>query len=127
MQVPMIGTPLNFEPFQDFILIEPLPHTQTAGGIALPDNCQQDLVRGRIVRAGPGRITEFGYAFDMPVKVGDVVYMTFVQPPNQIVLGGKLYVLCRARDVAAKVESKTDAAEQVIAEQAEPGNLKVAA
>lgn len=91
---------IRFQPTGDFILVEPIRRKQTFGGLALPDGAEIEPPRGKVVKAGPGRVSEEGKLLPMSVGVGDEVYMHFVyQQPMSMTFFGKEYVLVRARDV----------------------------
>lgn len=104
INVPKIGEPLNFRPFSDHVLLERIQPGVTPGGLALPENTQEDVSKAKVVRCGPGRVTDFGFTIPMPVKEGDVVYMSFGGNVGVVRMGGKDYVLARARDLVAGVE-----------------------
>jgi chaperonin GroES len=119
--VPTISAePLDFKPLQDVMIVEVERDRVTKGGIALPDNAHQDLIKGRVIRCGPGRVTEFGVKIDMPVQEGDQVYLSFMTgAPNPVQICGKPYLLVRARDIAGVVGdarlAKSEAAELKLA------------
>ena len=95
---------IPFEPEADFILFELLPQGETAGGIALPEGASEsETQKLRVLKVGPGRVTEEGQLIPPTVKPGDVVYI-FPQyhAPIGMVLGGKRYILARNRDVVGK-------------------------
>ena len=45
----------------------------SAGGIYIPDTAKEKPQEGRIVAAGPGKLTDDGKRIAMDVEVGDVV------------------------------------------------------
>lgn len=116
--IPLIGGGLNFQPMQDFVLIEPIRPTETAGGIALPEDAETgEPLKGRVVRKGPGKTTEYGAFVPVEgIEVGDLFYLTFAyaQPMN-LSLGGRKYLLCRSRDLVGKVEEKPAAVQSLAA------------
>lgn len=93
---------INFEPVSDTLLIEPIRKNETTGGLALPAGAEIGPPRGRVVKAGPGRTTDFGAEIPMPVTEGDVVVLALINPPGEMEFGGKKYLIVRARDVLAK-------------------------
>lgn len=106
--VPLIGGELNFQPMYDFVLVEELTASQSAGGIALPEGADTGEPRKcRVVRVGPGKTTEYGAFLPVEnVNPGDVFYMMFAYgQPIPVKLAGKQYVLCRARDLVGKLEA----------------------
>lgn len=91
---------IEFDPVNDYVLIDPIQQNETEGGIALPEGSQTGLPKGRVVRVGPGRVSEEGNVVPPPVKEGDIVYMLL--PYNQVpgvTLDGHEYALIRARDL----------------------------
>jgi chaperonin GroES len=96
---------IDFEPLADFLLIDPIPRGTTPGGLALPDGADPDPPKGKVVKVGPGRISEEGVRIEHGLKPGDTVYMCFAySQPLQITFAGHEYAVVRARDVIAKAE-----------------------
>jgi co-chaperonin GroES (HSP10) len=105
---------VNFKPLADFVLIEPIPKNMTPGGLALPDDAKTGPTLGRVIKVGPGRVTETGFNIPVDVQEGNVVYLAFAyQEPMQIDLPDvdlarerteKKYLLCRSRDLMGKNE-----------------------
>ncbi len=64
-------------PLDDFVLVEVLKteERQTAGGIIIPTTAgkHRDLLRGKVLAAGPGYTGVYGARIDVTVKEGDVV------------------------------------------------------
>lgn len=92
---------IKFRPFLDWVLVEPIARKATDGGIALPDGSDPDPPRGRVVKCGPGRVTETGAPIEMPVKVGDEVYMMGASPiqPIELSFCHRKFILVRGRDL----------------------------
>lgn len=95
---------INFEPIADFLLIDPLPVKKTTGGIVLPDGTEVEaMVRGTVLKAGPGRVSEDGTLITHDINVGDEVYLYFMYgeaiPLN---IKNHLYVIAKVRDVVGK-------------------------
>lgn len=69
----------NFMPIADRLIVKPLDHEEVSdGGIILPDMENQRTLRGEVVAAGPGRVTENGTLVPLTVKIGDhIVYQKF--------------------------------------------------
>lgn len=96
----------TFRPVEDFLLVEPIPVGETAGGIALPEGANHEPELGRIVKCGPGvwepTQGENGGRRPMPVAEGDLVHLCFVyNQPIVITLDNKKYIVVRARDIVA--------------------------
>jgi len=65
---------MNVRPMQDRLLIKPLDEEQkTAGGIIVPDTAKEKPMKGKVIAAGPGKLSDDGKRQPMDVKVGDTV------------------------------------------------------
>ncbi len=93
---------LNLQPMADRILVKPIEKEQvTKGGIFLPDTAKEKPQEGKVVAAGPGRLSEEGKRIEMDVKVGDtVVYAKY--GGTEIKLEGDEYMILNERDILAK-------------------------
>jgi len=65
----------DVEPRNDWVLCEALPQGITAGGLHIPDNAYDDLPRCKVLRVGPGRMTDDGERIPMALSEGDVVHI----------------------------------------------------
>jgi chaperonin GroES len=64
----------TFKPISDRLIVKPLDNEEvTEGGILLPDMENQRTLRGEVVAAGSGRVSDTGAVVPMTVRVGDVV------------------------------------------------------
>lgn len=79
---------------------------ETPGGIILPDNAREKPCRGRVVAAGPGRLTESAAAgherLPMSVRVGDEVFFGRYAGA-EVELDGKELKILREADILAVV------------------------
>mgnify|MGYP001339296898 CR=1 FL=1 len=91
---------LRLRPLFDRVVIRQLePDEKTVGGIVLPNGTKtEDILRGKVISVGPGRILDDGRRTEPEVRVGDVV--TFAT---------------RVRGAFAKIDNK----ELLIMEQAD--------
>ena len=65
---------IKLQPLADRIVVKPIEREEvTRGGIVLPDTIKERPQEGKILAAGPGRLTDDGKRIPMEVKVGDVV------------------------------------------------------
>ncbi|MGD9488388.1 MAG: co-chaperone GroES [Calditrichaceae bacterium] len=65
---------MNLKPLSDRVLVKPLPEEEkTATGIIVPDTAKQKPMRGEVIAAGPGRVTDDGKRIPMDVQKGDIV------------------------------------------------------
>lgn len=66
---------MSVQPLGDRVLVQRLEEEEekTSGGIYIPDTAKEKPQRGKVIAAGPGRLTEDGKRLPMDVKVGDEV------------------------------------------------------
>jgi chaperonin GroES len=68
------ATATKLRPLGDRVVIQPTPREEmTKSGIVLPDTAKEKPQEGKIIAAGPGKITDEGEREPMDVKVGDKV------------------------------------------------------
>ena len=97
-------TKLLIKPLADRIVIEPSNDvaSQTAGGIYIPDTAKEKPQTGKVVAAGPGRVTDEGKTIAMTVKVGDsVIYSKYAG--TEYSEGGIDYLVVRESDILATI------------------------
>ena len=94
---------LKIRPLDDRVVVEPLEaEDKTSGGILLPDTAKQKPQRGRILAAGPGKLSEKGDRLVLNVKVGDeVLYGKY--SGSEVEVEGREYKILRESDILAKV------------------------
>ena len=66
---------VSFKPLGNRIVVEPLEGEEqmSSGGIYIPDTAKEKPQEGKVVAAGPGKISDDGNRIPMEVEVGDVV------------------------------------------------------
>ena len=68
------ATATKLRPLGDRVVIQPTPREEmTKSGIVLPDTAKEKPQEGKIIAAGPGRLTDEGKREPMDVKTGDTV------------------------------------------------------
>jgi chaperonin GroES len=94
---------MALRPLDDRIVVQPLEaEEKTSGGILLPDTAKQKPQRGKIIAAGPGKLSETGHRLELSVKVGDqVLYGKYAG--NEVEVDGKEYKILRETDILAKI------------------------
>ncbi len=92
---------MKVKPLSDRVVILPLEaEEKTSGGIYLPDTAKEKPQMGKIVAAGPGKISESGQLVKIEVKVGDtVLYGKY--SGTDITLEEKDYLIVRESDILA--------------------------
>mgnify|MGYP003326899634 CR=1 FL=1 len=95
-------TKVNLQPLGERIVIKPMEQEQTTkGGIFLPDTAKEKPQEGKIVAAGPGRLTDDGNRVPMELSVGDtVVYSKYAGTEYKV--GAIAYLVLREDDVLFK-------------------------
>eukprot|EP00434_Breviolum_minutum_P010937 symbB.v1.2.009643.t1/scaffold617.1/size180324/9 len=64
----------RFVPLMDRVLVQKIKtEAKTASGILLPEGAKQDPNWGKVLAAGPGRLSKEGELLPMNIKVGDTV------------------------------------------------------
>jgi len=92
----------KIEPLGDRVVIKPTPKEEVSkGGIVLPDTAKEKPQEGKIIAAGPGRLTEEGKRIAMDVKKGDkVIYSKYAG--TEFKLDGEELIILREGDILAK-------------------------
>lgn len=93
---------IKLEPMADRLVVKPTEKEEvTRGGIVLPDTAKEKPQEGKVLAAGPGRLSEDGKRLPMDVKVGDiVVYAKY--GGTEIKLDGEELIILRESDILAK-------------------------
>ena len=97
---------VKLQPLGDRIVVRPIEREEvTKGGIVLPDTVKEKPQEGKVLAAGPGRLSEDGKRIAMDVKVGDVVlYVKY--GGTEVKIDGEELMILRESDVLAKKVSK---------------------
>ena len=95
---------MNIRPLHDRVVVKRKEEERTsAGGIVIPDSATEKPVRGEIIAAGNGKITDGGDVRALDVKVGDTVLFGKYSGTEIKVEGEELLVM-REDDIMAVVE-----------------------
>ena len=97
---------VKLQPLGDRIVVKPIEREEvTKGGIVLPDTAKEKPQEGKILAAGPGRLSEDGKRIAMDVKVGDVVlYVKY--GGTEVKIDGEELMILRESDILAKRVTK---------------------
>jgi chaperonin GroES len=92
----------KLQPLGDRVIVKPMPKEEiTKGGIVLPDTVKEKPQEGKIIAAGPGKMTDDGKRIPLDVKVGDVViYAKY--GGSDIKENGVELIILRESDILAK-------------------------
>ncbi|MFA5742874.1 MAG: co-chaperone GroES [Candidatus Paceibacterota bacterium] len=96
---------MKIKPLSDHIVIEPLRgEEKSKGGILLPQSVEKEKPeQGKVIAAGPGKISSSGNLIPMEVKIGDKVIFT-KYGPNEIKIDNKEYLIAAQDDILAIIE-----------------------
>ena len=93
---------VKLQPLADRLVVKPIEvEEKTKTGIYLPDTAKEKPQEGKVVAAGPGRLSEDGKRIAMEVKVGDiVVYSKY--GGTEIKVEDEELIILRESDILAK-------------------------
>jgi len=99
-----VAAKVKIKPLADRIVIEPSDDeaSQSAGGIYIPDTAKEKPQTGKVVAAGPGRVTDDGKTIALIIKVGDnVIYSKYAG--TEYTEGGTEYLVVKESDILATI------------------------
>jgi chaperonin GroES len=93
---------VQINPLSDRVVVMPEEvDEKTASGIILPDTAKERPQMGKIVAAGPGRVSDYGNTVKMTLKSGDkVLYGKY--SGTEITLNDNEVLIMRESDILAK-------------------------
>ena len=96
---------MNLKPLKDRVLVKRVQEEEkSAGGIIIPDSAKEKPIRGDVLAAGPGKMTDKGERREMSVKPGDrVMFNKFAG--TEVELDGEEHLVMREDDIIAIIES----------------------
>lgn len=95
---------MKIRPLHDRVVIRRMEEERTsAGGIVIPDSATEKPIRGEIIAAGKGKITEDGNVRALDVKVGDKVLFGKYSG-TEIKIDGQEYLVMREDDLMGVIE-----------------------
>ena len=99
------STATKLRPLGDRVVIMPTPREEmTKSGIVLPDTAKEKPQEGKILAAGPGRLTDEGKREPMDVKEGDtVLYAKYAG--TEFKVDGEELLIVSQKDILAIVNS----------------------
>ena len=99
------STATKMQPLGDRVVIQPTPREEmTKSGIVLPDTAKEKPQEGKIIAAGPGRLTDEGSREPMDVKEGDtVLYAKYAG--TEFKIEGEELLIVSQKDILAIVEN----------------------
>ena len=92
---------MKIRPLNDRVLIVRIEGEETtSGGIIIPDSAKEKPQEGKVIAAGPGRLTEEGTLIPMQVKEGDKVLFG-KYAGSEMKLDGVEHLIMREDDILA--------------------------
>ena len=99
------ATATKLRPLGDRVVIQPTPREEmTKSGIVLPDTAKEKPQEGKVIAAGPGRLTDEGKREPMDVKEGDTVLYAKYAGTEFKVEGDELLIVSQ-KDILAIVDN----------------------
>ncbi len=93
---------IKLQPMADRLVVKPIEREDvTKGGIFLPDTAREKPQEGKVLAAGPGRLSEDGKRIAMDIKVGDIVVYT-KYGGTEIKIDDEELIILRESDILAK-------------------------
>ena len=92
---------MEIKPLSDRVVVEALEaEEKTSGGIYLPDTAKEKPQMGKIIAAGPGKVSDSGEKIAMQVKKGDtILYGKY--SGTEVQFEGKEYIIMHESDILA--------------------------
>ena len=93
---------VHIDPLSDRVVVVPEEAEETtASGIILPDTAKEKPQMGKVLAAGPGKVSENGNVVKMTLKAGDkVLYGKY--SGTEITLDDSEVLIMRESDILAK-------------------------
>ncbi len=96
---------MKLKPLHDRVLIKRLEEEEkTKGGIIIPDTAKEKPIKGEVVAAGPGKMSQDGKRMEMSVEPGKHV-MFNKYAGTEIEIEGEEHLVMREDDIVAIIES----------------------
>ncbi|MGH8468577.1 MAG: co-chaperone GroES [Gammaproteobacteria bacterium] len=96
---------MNIRPLHDRVIIRRLEEDRkTAGGIVIPDTAAEKPMKGEVVAAGPGKLSDDGKLRPLDVKPGDQVLFGKYSG-TEVKMNGQDLVVMREDDIMGVIEN----------------------
>jgi chaperonin GroES len=95
---------MKVKPLNDRVLVKRTEELHmTKGGIFIPDTAKEKPIEGKVVAAGPGKMSDSGNRMSLAVKEGDrVLFGKYAG--SEIKIEGEEYLMMREEDILAIIE-----------------------
>ena len=95
---------MKFTPLYDRVLVKRVEEeARSAGGIIIPDSAKEKPLRGKVLAAGKGKLTDDGKLRTLAVKEGDTVLFG-KYAGTEIKIDGDEHTILREDDILGIVE-----------------------
>lgn len=95
---------MKLKPLADRVIVrQSEAETKTASGILLPDGAAEKPTRGKVIAAGPGKLSDKGKPMELGVRVNDTVYYGKYSG-TEVEVDGQKFVILRESDILGIVE-----------------------
>ncbi|MCA1851433.1 MAG: co-chaperone GroES [Beggiatoa sp.] len=95
---------MNIRPLHDRVIVKRLEEERTsAGGIVIPDTAAEKPMKGQVVAAGPGKLSDEGKLRPLDVKAGDKVLFGKYSG-TEVKVDGQDLVVMREDDIMGIIE-----------------------
>jgi len=96
---------MHIRPLHDRVIIRRLEEDRkTPGGIVIPDTAAEKPMKGEVVAAGPGKLSEDGKVRPLDVKPGDQVLFGKYSG-TEVKMNGQDLVVMREDDIMGVIEN----------------------
>jgi chaperonin GroES len=95
---------MNIRPLHDRVIVKRLEEERTStGGIVIPDTAAEKPMKGQVVAAGPGKLSDEGRLRPLDVKAGDKVLFGKYSG-TEVKVDGQDLVVMREDDIMGIIE-----------------------
>ena len=95
---------MKVKPLNDRVLVKRTEElTVTKGGIVIPDSAKEKPIEGKVMAAGPGKMSEQGQRMALQVKEGDKILFGKYSG-TEIKVEGEEFLMMREEDILAIIE-----------------------
>ena len=95
---------MKLKPLQDRVIVrQQEAEEKTASGILLPDAAKEKPTKGKVIAAGPGKLSEKGKPMELSVRVGDIVWYG-KYTGTDVEVNGEKFVILRESDILGVLE-----------------------
>jgi len=95
---------MKLRPLQDRIIVQRAKEEEKSkGGIIIPDTAKEKPIKGKVIAAGNGKLSEEGKRIALEVKKGDQILFGKYSG-TEVKVEGEEYLIMREEDVLGVIE-----------------------